>query len=127
MTIDTAVTRFSDLDERFGAALNNIVNDWAPEKPPVTLIMAEFGKVFVEAAKSNELGVLMLGLELVEDCMKDDQSVRDAVATGLLECLLAESSAQRLDFALIAQHLGAKSKTFCREWDTFTGVKTPGL
>ncbi len=127
MTIDNAVTQFADVDQRFNAALKTVAEDWAPEKPPVTFIMAEFGKVLANAARANNLGLLASGLSLVETCMMDEQPVRDAVATGLLESLLSEASAQRLEFAVVAQCLGEKSKAFCREWDSFTGVDTPGL
>lgn len=93
----------------------------------MTLVLAEFGKILADAAKANDFVFLARALSLVEICMTDEPLIRDAVATGQLESLMSEALAQRLEFSLVARCLGEKSRAFCREWDAFTGVKTPGL
>jgi len=60
-----------------------------------------------------------------------DQAVRDAAATCFLENLINYTSSSNpriyLDPFSFVHHLGPKSKAYCRAWDEFTKIKTPGL
>lgn len=51
--------------------------------------------------------------------------VRDAAATCFLENLTNRSDS--LDPRLYVPLMGPESRNYCRAWDDFTGVKTPGL
>ena len=67
-------------------------------------------------------------LELIEIGLeKGTEPLRVAICTGFLERLLAEASAGRLPFGVLAPWLGARSLEYCREWDRFTGLQTQGL
>jgi hypothetical protein len=128
MNIQDAINCFTALDTNYSLAFERVASAWIPEKSPVTIIMAEFGRTLVSIAKNNNILKLKASLELIERCMQsENQHLRDAIATGLLEHLLSESSAGRLAFEPIALLLGETSKTFCQKWDQFTGMKTPGL
>jgi len=61
---------------------------------------------------------------LVELCLvQGTQDVRDAAATCFLENLI-----NRPDTSAIAvAYMGPKSVEYCRAWDRFTGITTPGL
>lgn len=66
--------------------------------------------------------------ETIEMLMTDgDEEVSTAAATGFLESLLHSASAGRIDAARFVGLLGERSRAYCREWDRFTGVDTPGL
>ena len=61
-----------------------------------------------------------------------DQKLQDAVATCFLENFLNYSSEDELDShyvdpATFVPFLGEESKDYCKGWDEFTKVRTPGL
>lgn len=59
---------------------------------------------------------------------KTDENLLDnAVCTCFLENLLNDASAGGISYSRFIPHLGEKSKEYCRAWDEFTGVKSPGL
>lgn len=64
----------------------------------------------------------------VERCLKEgDGPVKDAVATCFLENLLNAVSDEVILAESFVQYLGEESKVFCKSWDEFTGINTPGL
>ena len=65
--------------------------------------------------------------DTVEMLMVDgDSDVKDAVATCFLENLL-NVTPRCIPPERFVPLLGPESRAFCRAWDEFTGVKTPGL
>lgn len=58
---------------------------------------------------------------------KGDKDVKDAATTNFLENLINYTSSGRLKPEQFIHYLGPKSKAYCKAWDEFTGVKTPGL
>ena len=66
--------------------------------------------------------------KLIERFIKEgDFNVRDAASTCFLENLINYTSAGRLKPEQFIHYLGKESKEYCKAWDEFTGVKTPGL
>lgn len=57
----------------------------------------------------------------------DEYDFDNAACTCFLENLLNRASAGRILYNRFIPYLGEKSKEFCRAWDEFTGVKSPGL
>lgn len=55
-----------------------------------------------------------------------DDAVQTAATTCCLENIL-NVTPSKVPAELYVQYLGPKSRDFCRAWDEFTGVKTPGL
>ena len=51
----------------------------------------------------------------------------NAICTCFLENLLNIASHNSISYARFIPYLGEKSKEYCRAWDEFTGVKSPGL
>ena len=76
--------------------------------------------------KQEEIKEIFL---LIEFFMTEgDQDVQGAVATCFLENLINYTSAGTLaPEKLIPYLVGKKSIEYCKAWDEFTGVKTPGL
>lgn len=65
---------------------------------------------------------------LIENFIKEgDFNVRDAASTCFLENLINRASWGDLSPNQFIPYLGSKSKAYCKAWDEFTGVKTPGL
>ena len=128
MNTSEGLARLRGLGGEFHESAERLAKEWVPESPPITALMYEFGRVIANAARSERVEIVRDSMLLVEQLMKDgDQDLKDAVATGLLECLLAEASAGKLNFAVIVPYLGKHSRAYCRAWDSFTGVKTAGL
>jgi hypothetical protein len=65
---------------------------------------------------------------LIERLIKQGNNiVKDAANTCFLENLINYTSAGRLEPEQFIHYLGPESKAYCKAWDEFTGVKTPGL
>lgn len=66
-------------------------------------------------------------LEFVEFLLvRGDESLKNAIATTFLEALLAKDFNEK-QFRILSKLLGKESVEYCKAWDEFTGVKTPGL
>lgn len=74
--------------------------------------------------------------ELVEDIREKysgylkpspEFDIDNAACTCFLENLLNIASSNEIDYSRFIPYLGEKSKEYCRAWDEFTGVKSPGL
>lgn len=65
--------------------------------------------------------------ETVEELMMSgDERVKNAVATGFLEAILAAASGG-LSIVSLARHFGPATMGYCRAWDAVTGFKTEGI
>jgi len=127
MKTDEVVVRISEVNAAFKRAYDMIVEEWKPEQAPITIIMAEYGLTTADAVSKLDYSAMRKVMTIVEECMVQEGEVANAVGTGLVEALLSESSAGRINFVIIAPFVGEKTRRFCREWDAFTGVETPGL
>ena len=56
-----------------------------------------------------------------------DNSVKGAASASFLENLINYIAWGDLNSEQFIHYLGEKSKKFCKKWDEFTGVPTPGL
>ena len=57
----------------------------------------------------------------------DEYLLDNAACTCFLENLINIASWGDISYSRFVPYLGEKSREFCRAWDEFTGVKTPGL
>lgn len=100
---------------------------WADENPGFGNIISTFSDYCIELFLSKREDELKSVFLFVEEMLKNgDVSVRDAFATCFLENILnlVPSKISPIDFIPL---LGPSSIDYCRAWDEFTGVKTPGL
>ena len=80
----------------------------------------------ITSEKVKELKEIFLLIEFFLN--EGDQDVQGAAATCFLENLINYTSAGTLaPEKLIPYLVGKKSIEYCKAWDEFTGVKTPGL
>jgi hypothetical protein len=123
--LPTAVAQLRQVSAVVVRALDELEREWAPDPVLSTVLFGEAAHALsVDLVHQELLGTL----NVIEDVLRNGlPEVRDAVATGFLEALLAESSAGRLDLRPFIPSLGPEAIAFCRAWDQFTGVQTPGL
>lgn len=57
----------------------------------------------------------------------DEAEFDNAICTCFLENLINKASWENELYARFIPYLGPNSKEFCKEWDKFTGVPSPGL
>lgn len=120
--------RFGEIHHSISKAIRNEFADWEPEPPPNTVVMSAIGHTIATHAKemsSSELEAIFREVE--RQLIEGSESIRSAVATGLLEALLHVESDKQFDFKVVVSYLGPRSVEYCREWDRFTGIKTEGL
>ena len=103
------------------------LTDWS-DLPP-TVEMGQLATAFADALASGlSADRVAAVMQTVEQALTGgNEEVKDAVATGFLEGLMAEASAGRMSFEQLTDHLGPESRRYCEAWDEFTGARTPGL
>jgi hypothetical protein len=128
MNSDEGIEQILSVVPEFAARLATYRDDWAQDQPGFYLEMAEFGRFFCEVAEklSDEQKSAIFGL--VEQLVRNgDDEVGTAATTCFLENLQNYSSAGRINANHFAPFLGPESRAYCKAWDEFTGVSTPGL
>ena len=101
---------------------------WCDDKAGLSNDVSEFSSYLINnlnLISGNKRQEIFL---VIEDCLNDgDDRVKDAIATCLLENLLNAVSEKQLASELFIDLLGKESKKYCKSWDDFTGISTPGL
>lgn len=107
--------------------LSKLEASWAPDSVPPIMAMGDMGSAFSGALDTLTDVDIERVCDVVEHAMTEGmQEAADEVATGFLEGML-HSQVSYPHFRRIASRLGPKSIEYCRAWDRFTGVRTPGL
>lgn len=120
--VATWLNRLSKASDLVAACVARLSDEWAPEDPPVTVIAAEIGHTLV--VRSSEFSDAQLRdiFLAVEDVLTiGTESDKDAVATGLLEAVLAAGDEHPAQRARALSFAGPESRAYCRAWDSFTG------
>ena len=129
-TFDTeaAVNALINTSGFLRVAHEQLIEEWSPDAPPLTIVFSSLGRSLCCHSSTSSDKALMEICTVIEELMnRGDDTVKDAVATGMLEGMLGESSAGMCDMLTLAPFLGAQTKAYCRSWDEFTGNQTPGL
>jgi hypothetical protein len=101
---------------------------WEGEEAGLCNDISEFGRYVKHLIAAGEAGTLPEVFAFIEELMdQGDNEVQDAIATCCLENLLNYSSGGSIAPESFVHLLGSKSREYCRTWDEFTGVRTPGL
>jgi hypothetical protein len=108
-------------------ALDHLCREWLPAEPPFTVTMGMLGRTLcANVATADDVAIQRIA-ELLETLLSDGtDAVRSGVTTGLLEALIAASATQPAALRLFKE-LGPMAIAYCRGWDQFTGVRTPGV
>lgn len=99
------------------SAHNEVVDEWRPERPPVTTLFASLGDRiagdFVNAGGDVNRRVF----SLIEQAMdSDDQKLVTAVATGLIEALVNRASRSEGLWIEMASLMGPRSRHHAEAW-----------
>jgi hypothetical protein len=116
--------RFPAFEERWRAHLEY----WEGETPGVCTDLSEFGQYVSDLIAAGETSDLPEVFALIEELMTEGSTrVHEAAATCFLENLQNYVSSGLIPAESFVHLLGEKSRAYCRAWDEFTGVPTPGL
>lgn len=81
----------------------------------------------IDLARNEEMDELKKVFEFVEFLVAHgDDAVQTAITTGFLEGLM-HSDREKFKFKFICRFLGVETKSYCRAYDEFTGMRTKGL
>jgi hypothetical protein len=102
---------------------------WNGSKAGIGNEMAVFGRFVADLIHEDvPPSVLEEFFSFIEMLMAEgDSIVKDIAATCFLENLLNYHSAGRIDALKFTHLLGPESRAYCKSWDEFTGVITPGV
>lgn len=90
---------------------------WAPDSPPVTILFAAIGKELACRFDAMENERKKTIFNFIEDGMNsDDNFLRTAVATGIIEGIVSKSSKDEGLWLRIESELGPISKRHARSW-----------
>ena len=125
-----AADSLAQICQSISGCIESTYKEWYPDDPPSTVLFGEIGWRIAQVDKSIPNSTRMTLFSEIERFMKNgSETLQTAVATGLLEALLAAASSGTVnfDFSRIAACLGAQSRAHCHAWDVFTGIRTKGL
>jgi hypothetical protein len=128
MALATHIRQLAGLSTPTKEALCRLEAEWSPDAPPDTVAASVIARAFVaglDLLSNEEMASIGSAAEAI--LASGDEGAKSAVTTGFLEALLGQASSGRLDFLRVARILGPESLQYCRAWDKFTGVTTPGL
>ncbi|MCV2442585.1 DUF7674 family protein [Acinetobacter bereziniae] len=99
--IDDFIVKLIDELPMLKETYENELNYWYPKKPPLTLLMSDFGREIVNLELSDD--VLKKLMVMIENGLNSkDDLLSNAIATGLLETLyfnfVGESKSKFLKF-----------------------------
>lgn len=93
----------------------------------LTFQVIPFGDYAIDIVKSNNEIEAKKIFDFIDFLLYNgDQSVGDAIATGLLEHLMHKDPVE-FNFSKFVPYLGSHAIVYCRAYDKLTGVKTEGL
>src|SRR5688572_33092638 len=100
---------------------------WAPDPPPPTAVMGDLGSALVAAIDELDDGAIARVAAAIERGLEHPSDlVKDAVATGLIEAAMA-ATVEEPAGARFLRELGPRALAYARDWDTFGGLRTPGV
>ena len=112
---------------QFQPAFKAHVAAWEGDPRSLCSDFSALGEFVMDEISAGRMAQMPELFELVERLMNQGtKDVQDAVATCFLENLL-NSTPHRIPPESFVLLLGPESRKYCRAWDEFSGVKTPGL
>ncbi|MBN2496292.1 MAG: hypothetical protein JXR96_16990 [Deltaproteobacteria bacterium] len=128
--------RVERLLHRLGRCVPEFLQYWKEERDLWTdedgragahAIMAVFSHLISERLSNRRLIGMKAVFDLAEELMRDpDDEIPNAVATCFLENIMNRVP-ESISPETFVDLLGPESRKFCRAWDRFCGMTTPGL
>jgi hypothetical protein len=124
---DQAIRMLSEALPQLRDERDRLHGEWQPDSPPITVLMGALGRVLGESLDSLDDDAVERIAGVIESLLlTGTEDVKNGVATGLLESVVASSETAPGATRLLTR-LGPEARNYCRAWDVFTGRKTPGL
>lgn len=122
MQINESLNLLSQTHPVLEKARAALVEDWAPEAPPPTILSSAFARALVSIADAATEEELLRVLTVVETILSEgDQLAKDVVATGFLEALVTAADNRASGAVRILELLGPQAAAYCEAWRTWTG------
>ncbi|WP_437893895.1 hypothetical protein [Sorangium sp. So ce124] len=118
---------FAACHPKLREAVSEVVAYWEPDAVPITVGFGSIGRALVQLESDLDDATLDEVSRLVERSLSGSGPEADAVATGLLEAICAQSVRDPAAVARVVSRLGADARAYIRAWDAFTGTTTPGV
>lgn len=111
--INTLIERTASLQ----ATYRETIDYWEPDEPPVTTMFAALGSRIADDFDSIETDINWITFRLIEEAMAgDDNNLKTAVATGLLEAIIATAWRHEGLWSRISPMLGDMSRKHADAW-----------
>ena len=111
--IDEIANKFDVLQK----SIDEMNEYWEPDQPPVTIMFAAIGKELVRQFDNLQNEKKLAVFQFIEDGINSyDIKLKTAVATGLIEALVSESTENEDLWLRIEQQLGGTSKHYALSW-----------
>ena len=124
---DDAIKTLCDALPQLQAERERLDGEWRPDLPPFTVLMGAMGEVLAETVGSIDDESVEHIAGIVESLLlAGSEDVKNGVTTGFLESVIGSSDTRPGAERFFAR-LGPESRRYCRDWDAFTGRKTPGV
>ena len=107
--------------------LERVREDWVPDNPPPTVALGALGTTLISLQSTvtdDELSRIASTVERV--LIEGSESAKNAVTTGFLEAVLSAAGNKTTAPRFLGK-LGQHARKYCKDWDQFCCVRTPGL
>lgn len=117
-----------DMVPEFKPAWQAHLDFWGEDEAGLSNDISAFASFFISDVTKLSIEKRQEIFLFAEKCLKEgDAFVKDAVATCFLENLLNAVSDETISSESFIPYLGEEAIAFCKSWDEFTGINTPGL
>jgi hypothetical protein len=102
---------------------------WGNDDPGAYSDMFAFTNYVMDLILENHDQIILKKIfDYIEHLLiEGSPEVREAVTTCFLENLINSSVSKEISSLQFVYLLGKESKEYCKAWDNFSGIKTPGL
>jgi hypothetical protein len=118
------IENFAEMTPFMKLAFKKVVDEWAPEFPPLTILFSELGTSFIGTFELTENQKNKEVLDAVEAMLKgNDENLDIGASTGFLEAIAVKDSFTKAVKAM----LGEESRSFLKSWNKLMGIRDQDL
>ncbi|WP_145476093.1 DUF7674 family protein [Yersinia similis] len=111
---------FTQLSEYVKKEVDQCVEYWLPESPPMILLFSRIGKVLVnQFSELNEAEKYVISQHIEDGMQSDNDELATAVATGLIESLVTATDENEELWKAIEAWLHIESRKHAIAWKNF--------
>ena len=99
--------------------VDEIVEDWRPEEPPITVLTSALGFSLVRSDDLSRENISTVFARVEDVLVHGSEREKDAVATGLLEAVVSAID-ENPERAWVLTEAGTHATGYIRAWNRFT-------